>query len=437
MRSLWLVALHEIKTTASKRSFWVMTLFFPLLITVLSLVPLLVVSRSVDSRQLDAQTGAGSAAQPLGYVDAAGIIKQLPPDLSAAAFLAYADEAGARAAVRSGEIGGYFLVPADYVRSGRTVLVTPQLSLQRADRRTGQFDYVLRYNLAGDATLASLLIDPTPSIVMTSLAPTPAAFETAGRTAGRDPVSSALPMAAMVLLFVAITMSSGYMLQSVVKEKENRTAEVLLLSLHPRDLMLGKVIGLGLLALLQMVIWIGGGMLLTGSGLGMSALLRNSPALGTGVPGVALAGAVLPSTAALPPGFALWAMLLFLGGYVLYSSALGALGALAPNMREGSQFTFIFLLPLLTPVWLNAVFTEASNGLFATILSLFPLTAPTAMVARLAAGGVPFWQAAVALAGLGVTAYFFVNLAARFFRADTLLSSRSVNWRRIASELRR
>ena len=95
------------------------------------------------------------------------------------------------------------------------------------------------------------------------------------------------------------------------------------------------------------------------------------------------------------------------------------------------------MLPLLTPVWLNAVFTEASNGLFATILSLFPLTAPTAMVARLAAGGVPFWQAAVALAGLGVTAYFFVNLAARFFRADTLLSSRSVSWRRIASELRR
>ena len=140
---------------------------------------------------------------------------------------------------------------------------------------------------------------------------------------------------------------------------------------------------------------------------------------------------------ALPPGFALWALLFFLGGYVVYSSALGALGALAPNMREGSQFTFVFLLPLLTPVWLNAIFTEQPDGLLATILSLFPLTAPTAMVARLAAGGVPFWQAAVSLIGLAVTAYFFVILATRFFRADTLLSSGSLSWRRIGSELRR
>ena len=106
-------------------------------------------------------------------------------------------------------------------------------------------------------------------------------------------------------------------------------------------------------------------------------------------------------------------------------------------MREGSQFTFVFLIPLLTPVWLNYVFTEQPHGPLATILSLFPLTAPTAMVARLAAGGVPFWQAAVSLVGLAVTAYFFIHLAARFFRADTLLSSGSLSWRRIGSELRR
>ncbi len=70
----------------------------------------------------------------------------------------------------------------------------------------------------------------------------------------------------MFILFFVITMSASYMLQSVVKEKENRTAEVLLVSLHPRDLMLGKVIGLGFLALGQMAIWLVGGMLLSGSG---------------------------------------------------------------------------------------------------------------------------------------------------------------------------
>ena len=427
MRTLKLVILHELKSTASKRSFWVMTLLFPLLITAISLGPQLLARRSVESELRDASAAAISGSEALGYVDTAGIIKALPPDLSGAAFLPYADEAAAGAAVRSGEISGYFLVPADYLRSGSAVLVTPELSLMTAGQRSGQLDHVLRYNLAGDANLASLLRDPTPAVVATSMAPAPATSE----ATRRGPAASFLPIAAMFILFFVITMSASYMLQSVVKEKENRTAEVLLVSLHPRDLMLGKVIGLGILALGQMAIWLVGGMLLSGGGPGLGGLLRNPQV------SASLAQTDVPAGLGLPPGFALWAVLFFLGGYVVYSSALGALGALAPNMREGSQFTFIFLIPLLTPVWLNYVFTEQPDGPLATILSLFPLTAPTAMVARLAAGGVPFWQAAVSLVGLAVTAYFFIHLAARFFRADTLLSSGSLSWRRIASELRR
>ena len=414
------------KTTASKRSFWLMTLLFPVLITAISIGPQVLARRSVESELRDASAAAADGSQTLGYVDAAGLIRQLPPDLAAGALRSYADEAGAGAAVRAGEISGYFLVPADYLRSGRAMLVTPDLALMSAGQRSGQLDYVLRYNLVGDAALASLLIDPTPAVTMTSLAPAPAAG--AGR---QGPADSLLPAAMMFLLFFVITMSASYMLQSVVKEKENRTAEVLLVSLQPRDLMLGKVIGLGLLALGQMAIWLVGGMLLSGSGLGLAGLLQNPQA------SAAIAQGALPAGLALPSGFALWALLFFLGGYVVYSSALGALGALAPNMREGSQFTFVFLLPLLTPVWLNYAFTAQPDGLLATILSLFPLTAPTAMVARLAAGGVPFWQAALSLVGLAVTAYIFIHLAARFFRADTLLSSGSLSWRRIGSELRR
>ena len=427
MRTLRLVILHELKSTASKRSFWLMTLLFPLLITAISLGPQLLARRSVESELNTAADAVTNGSQPLGYVDASGLIQQLPPDLNPAALRAYTNEAAVRAAVRSGEISGYFLVPADYLRSGSAVLVTPELSLMAADQRSGQLDYVLRYNLAGDANLASLLRDPTPAELATSLAPAPSATE----TTRRGPATSFLPIAVMFILFFVITMSASYMLQSVVKEKENRTAEVLLVSLHPRDLMLGKVIGLGALALGQMAIWLVGGMLLSGSGLGLGGLLRNPQVTAS------LAQTDVPAGLGLPSGFALWALLFFLGGYVVYSSALGALGALAPNMREGSQFTFVFLIPLLTPVWLNYVFTEQPDGPLATILSLFPLTAPTAMVARLAAGGVPFWQAAVSLVGLAVTAYFFITLAARFFRADTLLSSGSLSWRRIGSELRR
>jgi ABC-2 type transport system permease protein len=224
-----------------------------------------------------------------------------------------------------------------------------------------------------------------------------------------------VPFAALFIFFFVITTSSGFMLQSVSKEKENRTVEILLLSLRPRDLMLGKVVGLGVVALLQMAIWLGGSLF----------ALDRSATLG------------IAASVELPPGFVAWALAYFVLGYLLYASALGAIGALAPSAREGTQFTFIALLPLMIPLWLSTAFSESPNGTLATLFSLFPLTAPTSMITRMAAGPVPVEQLLVGLAGLAVTTYVFVLLAARFFRADTLLSSNALNWRRIVAELRR
>ncbi len=225
----------------------------------------------------------------------------------------------------------------------------------------------------------------------------------------------ALPFAVMFVLFFVITMTGGYMLQSVTKEKENRTAEVLLLSIRPRDLMLGKVLGLGAVALAQMAIWLGGGLAVMSGGLAIASI-----AVGQ----------------ALQPSFILLAVVYFLLGYLLYASLLGAVGALAPTAREGAQFTFIIILPLLVPFYLNSAFTNDPNGALATVLSLIPFTAPTAMMARLSVVAVPAWQIALSLAGLAITTYLLVLLAARFFRADTLLSNASLNWGRFVSEMR-
>ena len=139
----------------------------------------------------------------------------------------------------------------------------------------------------------------------------------------------------------------------------------------------------------------------------------------------------------LPPGFAIWVLLYFMFGFAAYASALGAVGVLAPTAREGAQFTFIVLLPLMIPLWLNTVFSQEPNGGLATFLSLFPPTSPLAMVTRLAAGGVPPWQPFAGLLGLAAMAYALVLLSARLFRADTLLSGASLNWKRIVRELRR
>ena len=93
-----------------------------------------------------------------------------------------------------------------------------------------------------------MLDDPTARVKTQAAGP-------AGE-AGDDGFGSfGVPFAVLMIFYLVITMTGGFMLQSVTKEKENRTIEVLLLSLRPRDLMLGKILGLGVIALLQMAVW--------------------------------------------------------------------------------------------------------------------------------------------------------------------------------------
>jgi ABC-2 type transport system permease protein len=402
---VWLVVKHEIVSMLGKRSFWIMTFLFPVLILGLNIGAQVISQRAIEGEEIAAQ---GGAAQVVGYVDPGGLIAALPASVPEGLYRAFPDESTAHAALEAGEIARYYVVPADLVDSGNLVMVDRTFRVLGDLGGRRMFRYVINYNLVGDESLAGLLLDPTPDVEYKPLAPQ-------GDADQDSPLAFWVPYAAMFVLFFSLMISSGLLLQSVSKEKETRTAEVLLLSLRPGELMLGKVVGLGAVALFQLVVWAGGGMLLLGRG-----------------------GELVGAAASfeLPPGFVIWLLLYFLFGYATYASLMGAIGVLAPTAREGAQFTFLVMLPLMIPLWLNNVFIQEPNGDLATILSLFPLTAPVSMITRLAAGGVPLWQPIVGVVLLAGTAYLFVLLAARLFRADTLLSYATLDWKRIVGELR-
>lgn len=402
MRNIYLVIKHEITTTLQKRSFWITAFLFPLLIVGINVGAQLLVIRSVDSTPGLIPSAGTGRTRVIGYVDQAGLIKEIPADVPRGMLRSFEDEAAAQAAVEAGQMEEYVLIPADYMQTGELVVV------QRNFRPLGStpedlFKYVIDANLTGDAALAAALSQPTQQVELHSLAPGSAA-------AGSSALTSLVPMAVLFIFFFLLVMSSGFMLQSVSREKENRTVEILLLSLRPRELMLGKILGLSVVALLQMAVWIGGGLLVLGRG---KEILSGAAAFD------------------LPAGFVIWALLYFLLGYLLYASLMGAIGALAPNARESGQFTLLVLLPLMIPIWFNSLFIQTPNSPLALALSLFPLTAPASMIPRLVATQVPFWQTVASLAGLAVATFMFVLLSARFFRADTLLSSTAINWQRI------
>ncbi len=414
MSNVFLILTHEISTMLRRRSFWLLTFLLPAVILGLSML-----SQSV-ARSSIAADGSNplfssllSAPKPIGYVDQAGLIKQVPDQLPDAVnfkqleLRAFPDQAAAQAALADKEINKYYVIPADFVQTGNLLLIDKNFSVFNSVANNDYFEYVLRLNLTGDQDLAVMLADPTAQARTEAVAPPSQQRDDSFRSFG-------VPFAVLMIFYLVITMTSSFMLQSVTKEKENRTIEVLLVSLRPRDLMLGKILGLGVIALLQMAVWAGGGILLSG-GSALSSL----------------------SAGGLSASFFGWALLYFIGGYLIYASLLGALGALAPSTREGTQFTFFILLPLFIPLFLNSVLIESPNGALTTFLSLFPLTSPVTMITRLAAGPVPIEQLVLGLVILAATTYGIIVYASRFFRADTLLSFNALNFKRLLQEIRR
>ncbi len=405
-----LVIRHEILATVGKPSFWLTAFAVPLITFVMMFGSQFLAKGMAE----DAGTPDGAAVKkPSGYVDQAGVIAQIPGDSADVALREYADVTSAAAGLDAGEIDQFYIIPADVLETGEMELIQGVFSPIGSMGSDNPFQFILTYNLTGDEDVASLLAHPMPSVAAEPLVTDPESADAPVNPGAQQLVSTLM----LFVFFFVITMSSGFMLRSVSKEKENRVVEVLLLSLRPRDLMLGKMLGLGVVALLQMAVWLGGSLF----------------TLGGGVPALGLSAMSLSTL--LPPGFLIWASLYFVLGYLTYSAALAALGALAPTMREGSQFTFVVLLPLMIPMWLNTSFSEAPRGALVTFLSIFPLTSPVSMVTRMMAIPVPLWQVLVSLLLLATMTYGFILLSARFFRSDTLLSSAPLNIARLKQEL--
>lgn len=416
MRNIFLVIKHEIACTIGKPVFWLTTFVLPVVIMLFSIgAQFISVQAFTEEPDFLSSGEIGEQTLAIGYVDRAGIIRDIPADLPAESIVEFQDITAAQQAMDAGKLSHYYVIDENYLETGDLLVIDKEFAPLGDIISIDLFRSIINYNLTGDSALARLLSNPITDLESYALD-----TEATAKVEESDEVAGFIVgFGVLFILFMVLTMSSGFMLRSVSQEKENRTVEVLLLSLKARDLIIGKIVGLGVVALLQMAVWFGG------SGL---ILQQSNPIL-------ASLGLVLTEGISLPRGFVIWAVLYLLLGYILYASLLGAIGALAPNSRETGQFTFIALFPLMIPMWMNTIFFNSPNGRLATLLSLFPLTAPTSMLPRLANGGVPLWQPIVSVLGLAVATYFFVLLAARLFRADTLLSSASLNWQRLRREL--
>ena len=333
---------------------------------------------------------------PEGYVDEAGLITMQPPD-STDHLQAFSTEADAKQALAAGKISAYYVLPADYIQSGDLFYVRPDFNPLGSTDRSGAFEDLLSYNLtSGNEDLSMRIADPL-NIQTEYLSPQPQ----------RNPdeaLTFFLPYAVTMLFYIVILTSSSLMLSSVNTEKQNRVLEILSTSITPTQMLTGKIIALGLAGLVQTLTW---------SGIGFLALRLNGQSSGMSI------------AFQLPPSILVWGVVFFLLGYAVYASLMAGIGALVTNLREASQVTTIIILPLVLPLILLQMIVSDPNGATAMVLSLFPLTAPVAMMSRMAATQVPAWQILLAALLLLGFAYLIIRSVAKLFRAQTLLSGQA------------
>jgi ABC-2 type transport system permease protein len=220
---------------------------------------------------------------------------------------------------------------------------------------------------------------------------------------------------AMILLFVAINMYGSFVLMGVVEEKSSRVVEVLLARTEPPGLLAGKVLGIGLLGLVQIVL------------LGVVALtaLAVLPEGDTPLPdiGVGLVG---------------WLALWFILGYALYSMAYGAVGALASRMEDAQSAAGPLTMILLAGYFVTfATVTSSDTGPGSVAVGLIPLTAPFAMPMRLAVGAVALWEVVASIVFMLASIFGLARLAGRVYRGAILRVGAKVKlrdaWRAVHS----
>ncbi len=397
MKNILTILKHEFITIVSRRSF---------LITLI-LLPLISLGVFYFTSYVNKGQGGNAIAEFFapksevtidGYVDQSGLVQALPDGVQDV-LLAYNSEAEAEQAMQQDIIDGYYVVPADYLETGSLLYVQAEYSPFSGLDSSELMEYVLNYNLLGQDQSLSDRIETPYQLVRESVNGQP----------DRDPDNALtffVPYIVTFLFYMVIFGSASLMLNSITSEKENRVMEILMTSISPIEMLTGKLIALGLVGLLQTLVWSGVGLI----------ILRSS---GTG----------LPAGFQLDASILLWGALFFILGYAVFAGFMAGAGALVPNLREASQATMVVLIPLIIPLMLISTMINRPNSLLSTILSIFPLTSPVAMMTRLAATTVPFWQILVALLLLLLTAYFVVRGVAGLFRAQNLLSGQKFSFK--------
>lgn len=394
MHDIRLVARHEFGRIVGRRSFIILTLAVPLAI-ILLLGAIIGINQAGNSRDL-----------PIGYVDYSGLLGQARQPEDQISVVAFADEVSATSALEVGEIQAFFVFPNAYPVDRQTALY--YMNSPPDTDAWASFLTFVRLNLTAE------LPPEVQRRLMEGL--TLEVKDTAsGRTFVMDP-NVFLPFIATLLFLIATMSAAGNMLTVVADEKENRTVEVLLTTLRPRQLMAGKSLGLLGVGFAQLVIFVGAAIL-----------------------GLLLVRPFVPDLANMTVDWTFLGVMViyFIPTYILILAAMIALGAAVTSSEQGQSVSGLLNLLFILPMMLVMVIFQNPNSPVVVFMTLFPTSAFFTISLRWGLGTIPLWQLILSFSLLVVSAIFMLWTAGRIFEIGVLRYGQSLSVRGAFGALRR
>lgn len=413
MSKIGLIIQREYNQRVKKKSFILTTLLTPILMVALMVVPMLIA------------IFGGSSERSVVVVDNSGVIADKLVDNESINFI-ISDDKYPEVAEKHKDVFGYLVIDADvvtnasklalYTRESATLDVEKELKNQVQDAVES-----IRVKQSGVEGIDSMLAYFNIKIPIQTYS-IGESIDQVKESSSR--LSMGVAYISGFVIYMFIFLYGAMVMQGVIEEKSSRIIEVIVSSVKPFELMMGKIIGIALVALTQVVIWVAVvvvGMLVVGQIMApdptaVGAAVEMSNQVPHEMAGVMSAVSDLGYLARVLGAFVIF----FMGGYLLYASMFAAVGSGVDNVADTQQLQMPITMPLILAIVLMMAVMKEPNSAMAFWFSMIPFTSPIIMMARVAYG-VPLWEFVLSVTLLFGTFVLMTMFAAKIYRVGIFM----------------
>ena len=423
MSNLGIIIEREYMERVRKKSFIFTTILMPILMIVLMGAPALIMFYSTPDHNV------------IGVIDNSGVVL---PELKSNELYDFVPVSNdPQGKVDAGDINGYLIIPSDILTASSPSLnlymdgaipVELQSSLSSQINSAVENQKLLTYNIQN---LPEIMDKVKTNVKIKEVRLDREEGETLEST-----LSFLIGIFMSFLLYMFILMYGQMVMTSIIEEKNNRVLELVVSSVKPVQLMLGKIAGIGLVAVTQIIIW--GVVMAFVSSLVLPALM---PEEAVGQIAQMRAGTLdmsqvdnydtlsalnVLTNVSFIVGIFFWLILFLIGGFLLYAAMFAAVGSAVDNVQDASQLQSFILVPIIIAIIVSSSIGNAPNSAMAVWLSMIPFTSPMVMMSRIPAG-IESWQPWVSVAILYASFILMVWFAGKIYRIGIFMYGKKPN----------